>query len=143
MCLTSCCDACACACHNKWQAVPANAKNGLQVSPKAARMANPRQLRWEVSRLDAGTKGAFRATFSPDNANEASGGASVYGGGAPAAAFDATCIAQFEEFCGPSKIFWSDIVRSHIGERKLNRQYQDRKMHVAWHCNCKAGQAMI
>lgn len=62
-------------------------------------MANHRQLRWEVDRLEAGAKGAFRAALSPENANEGSASAGVYGGGAASAAFDMTCIAHFY---GPS-----------------------------------------
>lgn len=55
-------------------------------------MANHRQLRWEVARIDAGAKGIFRAGFTPD---EAAASAGVYGGGAATAAFDVTCIAHF------------------------------------------------
>lgn len=58
-------------------------------------MANHRQLRWEVARLDAGTKGICRAAFTPEYANEASANAGVYGGGAATAAFDMTCIVHF------------------------------------------------
>ena len=61
-------------------------------------MANHRQLRWEVARLDADAKGAFRAAFTPDNAKEASAGSRV-SSGAATAAFDMTCIAHFY---GPS-----------------------------------------
>ena len=62
-------------------------------------MANHRQLRWEIARLDAGAKGIFRAAFTPENANDASASAGVYGGGAATAAFDMTCVAHFY---GPS-----------------------------------------
>ena len=62
-------------------------------------MANHRQLRWEVDRLEAGAKGAFRAVLTPENADEASASSGVYGGGAASAAFDMTCIVHFY---GPS-----------------------------------------
>ena len=58
-------------------------------------MANHRQLRWEVARLDAGAKGVFRAAFTPEHVSQASTSPGVYGGGAATAAFDMTCIAHF------------------------------------------------
>ena len=57
-------------------------------------MANHRQLRWELGRLEAGAKGAFKAAFTPDKPNEASA-TGTYGGGAASAAFDMTCVAHF------------------------------------------------
>ena len=67
----------------------------VQISPKASWMANHRQLRWEVARLNAGAKGIFRAAFAPEHASEASANAGTFGGGAATAAFDMTCIAHF------------------------------------------------
>lgn len=70
-------------------------KFALQISTKASWSANQRQLRWDLSRMEAGTKGVLRASFTPEYANEALASAGVYGGGAATAACDVTCVAHF------------------------------------------------
>jgi hypothetical protein len=52
-------------------------------------------MRWDLPRLEAGTKGALRVSFVPEYASEALASAGVYGGGAATAAYDVTCIAHF------------------------------------------------
>ena len=45
--------------------------------------------------LDAGAKGALRAAFTPDHANESMASAGVYGGAAATAAYNVECAAHF------------------------------------------------